>query len=359
LAFQIHAALAGFGGGFFRGRLDAEDAADFGQKLFPILAVEVFDGAIVGQDFQFAGGEEHAEEPVVVFLAGVVGIGLPALFADVEGGGGAVVAVGDVGGGHLLGKDRGNGQGGAVGQAPDLVADAIRGGDIVDGGFVGEVVVDEGLDARAAVVGKKDGAGVGAEGVHKGGAVLFLVGAGLFVLLDDVVLVVFDVTDGDETGLAVVADGLAVKVHAGGGFALEDAVGLQFFEGGAGLGINGRGVGVDVRVEIDLRAVDVEEAQRIASGERGGFFAVDDVIGDGGDSGGVLRAGERPWKVRMRMMAGGLRELCEGSTDFAGCKADELETEVGLAEDADVTVCDVEGAFSEGAPGLGVDVEGD
>jgi hypothetical protein len=60
----------------------------------------------------------------------------------------------------------------------------------------------------------------------------------------------------------------------------------------------------------------------------------------------------------MSMMAGGLRELCEGSTDFAGCEADELDTEGRLAKDADVTIGDVEGAFSEGAAGLRVDVEG-
>ena len=291
LALEVHAALAGFGGGFVGGGFEGEDGADFGEELFAVLAIEVFDGAVVGEDFQFGGGEEDAEEPVVVFLAGVVGVGFAALFADVEGGGGAVVAVGDVGGGDLLGEDGGDGEGGRVWEAPDLVADAIGGSDVVDGGLGGEVVVDEGLDAGAAVVGEEDGAGVGAEGVDESGAVLLFVGASFFVLFDDVVFVVLDVADGDEAGLAVVADGLAIEVHAGGGLAEEDAVGLEFFEGGAGLGVDGGGVGVDVGVEIDFGAVDVEEAERVAGGEFGCFVAVDDVIGDGGDGGGVLGGG--------------------------------------------------------------------
>jgi hypothetical protein len=89
----------------------------------------------------------------------------------------------------------------------------------------------------------------------------------------------------------VVADGLAIKIHAGGGFALENAVSLKCLEGAAGLGIDGRGVGVDVGIEIDFGAVDVEEAEGVAGGEFGGFVAVDDVIGDGGDGGGVLGSG--------------------------------------------------------------------
>ena len=291
LAFEVHAALAGFGRGFVGGGFEGEDGADFGEELFAVLAVEVFDGAVVGEDFQFAGGEEDAKEPVVVFLPGVVGIGFAAFFADVEGGGGAVVAIGDISGGDLLSEDGGDRESSGIGEAPDLMADPIGGGNVVDGRLGGEVIVDEGLDAGAAVVGEEDGAGVGAEGIDESGAVLLFVGAGFFVLFDDVVFVVLDVADGDEASLAVVADGLAIEVHAGGGLAEEDTVGLELFEGSAGLGVDSGGVGVDVGVEIDFGAVDVEEAEGVAGGEFGGFVAVDDVIGDGGDGGGVLGGG--------------------------------------------------------------------
>ena len=35
---------------------------------------------------------------------------------------------------------------------------------------------------------------------------------------------------------------------------------------------------------------------RFASGERGGFLAVHDVVGDGGDFGGVLRSGDESFE---------------------------------------------------------------
>ena len=169
--------------------------------------------------------------------------------------------------------------------------DAIGCGDVVDGGGGGELVIDDGLDAGAAEVGEEDGAGVGTEGIDKGGAIQLFVLSGFLVFFDDLMLVVLDVTDGDETGLLVAADGLAVEVHAGGCFAEEYAVGLESFKGSAGLGIHGGGVGVDFGVEIDLSAVDVEEAEGVVGGEGSCFVAVDDIIGDGGDSGCVLGEG--------------------------------------------------------------------
>lgn len=86
-----------------------------GEEFLSVSAIEVFDDAVVGEDVEFVTGEEDAEEPVVVFLAGVVGIGLTAGFADVEGAGGAVVAVCDIGGRDQLCKEGGEGEAGVLG----------------------------------------------------------------------------------------------------------------------------------------------------------------------------------------------------------------------------------------------------
>ena len=48
-----------------------------------------------------------------------------------------------------------------------------------------------------ATVSEKNGAGVRAQGVDESGAVILFIRAGFFVLLDDLIPVVFGMTNGD------------------------------------------------------------------------------------------------------------------------------------------------------------------
>ena len=145
-------------------------------------------------------------------------------------------------------------------------------------------------------VGEKDRAGIGAQCADEPRAVVLFVAPRLLVLLDDVLLVIVDVADGDDAGLHVGAHLLLVKVEARLGLALKDALLLQAQEIFACLGVHGVRVRIDVGGKIDLRAIDVEQAPRMAGRERGGFFAVHHVVRNAGHFRDLFRRGPEPLK---------------------------------------------------------------
>jgi len=254
-------------------------------------SVEVFHDPIVGHDVELARGEHDGEEPVVVFSAVVIGIGLAALFADAGGAGAAVVTVGDIGKRDLAegGENRG---GLGPGDAPDRVLH----GDVVDeviGRLVGgDPVLDEGVNSGDIFVGQKDGAGVGAEHVGEAGAVVLFDLAGFFVFFDDVVFVVLDVAGEGDAHLGATVHDLTIEVEAGLGLADEDPVFLHLVEVGAGVGVDFFAVGIDLGGELEFGALDAEKAVRESLGKGAGFVGIDDVVRDGGEGGGEAGSGD-------------------------------------------------------------------
>ena len=109
------------------------------------------------------------------------------------------------------------------------------------------------------------------------------------MLADDVVLVVLDVAHTDEPGLGMAAHDLAVEVEARRGLAHEHAVLLEAEEVFLRLGIHAVVVVIHLVRQVYLRAVHVEEVDGVACAEGLGFGAVDDIVGDGGDLGGLVR----------------------------------------------------------------------
>lgn len=262
MVVQEHADVAGLFGGGCRVWSDAEGGADGAEEGLGGMAVEVFDEAVVGKDAELICGEEHTEEPVIVFGALVVGVGASSVAAYANGAGCAVMSIGDVGNGDLLEcVDEWRG----VGDAPDAMGDAVWGGEI-DLGRGGEGCVDQRVDGGGFAVGEEDGAGIGAEGSDEAGSIVFFIFSGFFVFFDDVVLVVLDVANGGEAGLDMVAHLLLVEVEDGGGFALEGAVRLHLEEPVSSGLVDDIGVGVGFGGEVDFCTVDVHEAMGVTFG---------------------------------------------------------------------------------------------
>jgi hypothetical protein len=91
-----------------------------------LKSVEVLDDAVVVEDAHLVVGEDHGQEGVGGRLAAM----LVARRGDARGGGGTVVAVGDVERRHGVEAGGDRGDPGFVAHHPDLVADAVVGGDV-------------------------------------------------------------------------------------------------------------------------------------------------------------------------------------------------------------------------------------
>ena len=124
---EIHAELAGAGRMHTPGAvLDREGGGEACHQRRLVEAVKVLDHAVVVEDFHLVVGEDHRQERFRGLLLSL----LPACGGNARGGGRTMVAVGDVErlhGVEGLG-DRLDLRG--VGQDPDLMADAVVGGDV-------------------------------------------------------------------------------------------------------------------------------------------------------------------------------------------------------------------------------------
>ena len=244
-------------------------------------AVQVAHAAVVGQDAQLRGGEEAGHE--------AAGLGVRALRGaqlgpGAEGGGGAVVAVGDEGARDGLegGEERGG-----VAHAPDGVADAVRGDEVAERGLRG-LGLDEGVDRGEVLVAEEDLAGVGARLEDVARAVVLLVLARLLVAQDRAGGVVVDRAAGDDGRLRRAAHRLAVEVERRRLLADEAPVADERRERPLRLRVDRRGVRVGAVGQVDLGAHDVQERERVAGGERAGLVGVDDVVRERGDPRGEL-----------------------------------------------------------------------
>src|SRR5690606_5098800 len=85
--------------------------------------------------------------------------------------------------------------------------------------------------------------------------------------------------------------------------------------------VDGGVVLVGARREVDLGADDVEERERLAPGELGGLRARDDVVGDGGDLGGVVGVGTEGPERADRGHGAGERAVGKGRKDSAAARS--------------------------------------
>ena len=248
-------------------------------------AVEVFDHAVVVDDVQLVVGEDDSHEVVVLLLAGVVGVLLLLLLSHEGGGGATVVTVGDVHGGNLLVEDVDElGDGLLVVDDPEAVAEAVFLGDEVIDGLLGGDAGHDLVDAGDGGIGEEDGLHVGVGDADVFHAVLFLVLAGEFVFLDDLVDIVLAVGAGHDAVLPLGV--LVFGVHALGvdveflllilhqpAEVLEQVVVLDDLE------VHFGRVLVGAFGEVDLSLGDMQQAVGVALAFHAGLFAVQYVVG--------------------------------------------------------------------------------
>ena len=152
-------------------------------------------------------------------------------------------------------------------------------------------VGDEGVDRRDVAVGQENRAGLRTERHDVAGAVVLLVAACRFVLLDDAGIVFGGGSGARDADLRAAVHGERVDVEVCLGIMGEGGRRAEAFEVRERLVVHGVGMDVRARGEFDLGAGDAEEGQRIAVGELRRFGGVHDVVGDGGDLRGFGGAG--------------------------------------------------------------------
>jgi hypothetical protein len=251
--------------------LDDENGVEFLEQLSGSKSVEILQHAVVGENLHLVVRENDAQKIAAVTSAF-------AALIDATGGGAAVVSISDVkkwDGGEFVFDEL---DGGGIVDNPGGVAHAVLGSEIdvrLFSGFLFGQVIDYGIGA----VSQKHRAGLRIERFDVSDAVVFLVGPGELMLLDDVLEIILTARGGDEADLAVFAHDLAIKIEGGLGILFERAVLDQLLEIFLTLRVNFRSVDISGGGEVDFRFGDVEKAEGIANRHLAGFRGRHDVIG--------------------------------------------------------------------------------
>ena len=185
-----------------------------GQELQTAVSVEVLHHAVVVQNGQLACREAYCHEEVVLLIATMVGVLLCLLCTYESSGGTAVMSVGNVQVGNL-GKSLGYGfLVLLVLDKPQLVAEPVGSSGEVVLRLFADVACNDGCQSLVVGIGEEDRLHVGIVYANMLHAVLLLVAACQFVLLDYTVHVVVHVGTYHQTELCLAVHGLCVDVVA-------------------------------------------------------------------------------------------------------------------------------------------------
>ena len=208
----------------------------------------------------------------------MIGIGLGTGGANTCGGSRTVVTVGDVEGIHLAELV---GDGGDVGfsvDEPEGMAETVDvGHEIIERLFLGDAL-DESEQRGIVTIGQEGGTDVGVGGGEMTHAVVFLVAAGEFVLLDAAGIVVVDMSGEDDAVLRVAVHGLGVEVIALALVLYEPTFGNEAFELPARFGVDTGIVLFGVLGKVDFGADDAIERAGIVAGLGTGFGGVEHIV---------------------------------------------------------------------------------
>ena len=147
--------------------------------------------------------------------------------------------------------------------APERMDDAVRGGEVEQGSFRGELF-DQMVNERRIAVGQEGRAGMRMQGHDVAGAVVLFILAGLLMFLDDVFSVFVGGNRSEDAGLDMIAHFQAVNVEMFVLVEFERGLFAEAFEVGEGFGVDFIVIEVNAGFEFDFRFGNTEEAQRIA-----------------------------------------------------------------------------------------------
>ena len=160
---------------------------------------------------------------------------------------------------------------GFVGDNPELVAEAVGCGEVVDGGL-GGVLAAKSVEHGARMVGQEHGFHVGRGGADVLHAVFFLVGTGEFVLFDDALHVVGYAGAYHPSVLRFAVHGLGIEVVAVGFILYEPSFFLKLAELFGAAFVNAGVVFAGAFGEVDFGLDDVVKRHFAATGFGAGFF---------------------------------------------------------------------------------------
>ncbi len=189
-----------------------------------------------------------------------------------------MVPVGDVERGHA-GKGRDQGARLLAAGAPERVLHAVGGGEVVDRLGPGYPTRDV-VDRRGCFVREEHDAGLRAQLDDVARAVVLLVAARTFVLLDDVRLVLVDGEAAGDSRLLVSCHPQTVEIQRRLAVGLERRASAQRIEVLARSCVHLRRVRVGSGREIDFGASNVKETERVVGRQLPRFLGAHYVIGD-------------------------------------------------------------------------------
>ena len=249
-----------------------------GQELLAGEAVEVLHNAVVVHDLKLTGREAYSQEEVVLLVTRMLGVLESTLLSYSSCSCGAMMTVS-----HIEiwngSKSLGDGLDGiGVVDYPELMDEALGGSESLDTGTSGSLT-DNAIEHLVVGECEEHRLHVGREATHVLHAVLLLVGTSEFVLLDDAIKIVVDISSNYETILGAAIHGLAIKIIIRSRVLDEPTILLEFLElldsNIIDLGV----VLVGNRVEIYLGFDDVIERLLIALALIVGLLRRQDIVG--------------------------------------------------------------------------------
>ena len=265
------------------------------QKRFFRQAVHVTHDTVIVEDLHLVVGKHDDLEIVVTLFTRVPGIGFPAHGGDAAGGGGTVVAVGNV---ELIHGIKAAGEQldvGIVVDHPQGMAHAVIGGEIVLRRRI-EIFLHHFVHHRVLPVGEKDRAGLCIEGIDLAYAVVFLIRARELVATNTVAIVLRHGGHRHQAHLGAAVHDQPVEIIDRFLVPPEHPLVDEALKILGAPGIDRLVIRIGARRQVDLRLGDVQKTPRTPLGTRAGLLGVEHIIGRRDHILGILFLGPQAGK---------------------------------------------------------------